>query len=71
MITEDGDTQDVLSLMADRPMRTLQLPYSATAWATLQATFPLSEAEWDRMLAVLTAMKSALVVQDAGDDDDN
>ncbi len=67
MITEDSDAQDVLSLiavMADRPMRTLQLPYSATEWATLQAAFPLSEAEWDRMLAILNAMKPALVAQD-------
>lgn len=45
----------------DPRMRAVQLPYSITEWATLQAAFPLSEDAWDQMLAVLNAMKPALV----------
>jgi hypothetical protein len=40
--------------------RAVQLPYSPTGWAALEASFPLSGDEWDQMLAVLTAMKPAL-----------
>jgi hypothetical protein len=45
--------------------RQVQLPYSATDWAVLQASFPLKGDEWDQMIAVLTAMKPALT--DPGD----
>lgn len=41
--------------------RAVALPLSANEWATLQAAFPLSETAWDQMLAVLNAMKPALV----------
>jgi hypothetical protein len=41
-------------------MRGVQLPLSATKWATLQAPFPLSEAAWKQMMDVLNAMKPAL-----------
>ena len=44
--------------------RQVQLPYSATGWAVLQAQFPLSGNEWEQMLAVLTAMKPALTKPD-------
>lgn len=47
-----------------RKLRSIQLPYSATAWATLQATFPLNDREWQQMLAVLQAMKPALTAAD-------
>lgn len=42
--------------------RVVALPLSPTEWATLHATFPLSEALWNQMLTVLNAMKPALVV---------
>ncbi len=42
-------------------LRTVTLPLSATEWAALQAAFPLSETAWDQMIAVLAAMKPALV----------
>ncbi len=45
---------------ADRTMRVVQLPLSASKWATLQAPFPISEEAWKRMLSVLDAMKPAL-----------
>ena len=45
--------------------RTIQLPLSISEWATLEAGFPLSETKWNQMLAVLTAMKPALVQADA------
>jgi hypothetical protein len=45
----------------DATQRTVALPLSVTEWATLQAAFPLSEDAWNQMIAVLTAMKPALV----------
>ena len=38
----------------------VQLPLSASAWATLEAPFPLDEAAWDQMISVLQAMKPGL-----------
>lgn len=42
-------------------MKDIQLPYSSDAWATLTAPFPLDQAAWDQMIAVLQAMKPGLV----------
>jgi hypothetical protein len=47
-------------LSGSRKLRSIQLPYSGTGWATLQATFPLADDEWEQMLTVLQAMKPAL-----------
>lgn len=44
-------------------VRSVQVPLSASAWATLQAPFPLTEDAWDQMLAVLQAMKPGLVAK--------
>jgi hypothetical protein len=44
--------------------RVVQLPYSATDWAVLQAPFPVTGDEWDQMIAVLQAMKPGLVKRD-------
>lgn len=41
--------------------RTIQIPLSLTDWASLEAAFPLSEENWQQMIAVLNAMKPALV----------
>jgi hypothetical protein len=41
--------------------RAIAIPLSQTQWASLQAPFPLTEALWNQMLAVLNAMKPALV----------
>jgi hypothetical protein len=57
-------TEHPLSNTRQRSNRQIQLPYSPTAWAVLQASFPLTDDEWDQMLAVLTAMRPALVKQD-------
>ena len=46
---------------SDPRQKSVQLPLSVSEWATLQAAFPLSEAAWKQMMAVLTAMKPALV----------
>ncbi len=46
---------------ADRSV--VQIPYSHDEWATLQAGFPLTEAQWDAMIAMLTAMKPGLVAR--------
>ena len=43
------------------PMRSVQLPLSATEWATLSAHFPLTDDGWNQMIVVLNAMKPALV----------
>jgi len=48
------------SQLTSAHLRSIQLPYSHTEWATLQAAFPLDEAAWDRMMVVLDAMKPVL-----------
>jgi len=53
------DQQDPKGGSGSRARRVM-LPYSATSWAALEASFPLTGQEWDQMLAVLTAMKPAL-----------
>jgi hypothetical protein len=50
-----------LPLPTDARQRSVQIPLSVNDWATLQAAFPLSEAAWEQMIAVLNAMKPALV----------
>ena len=42
-------------------LRSVQLPLSATEWATLSAKFPLTDDGWDQMMVTLNAMKPALV----------
>lgn len=41
--------------------RAVALPLAVGEWATLHAAFPLTETAWTQMMAVLTAMKPALV----------
>jgi hypothetical protein len=52
--------------------RAVQLPISANRWAILQAPFPMSESAWEQMMAVLEAMKPALVKDEEvqGNDED-
>lgn len=45
----------------DPLQKSIQLPLSVSEWATLYAPFPLTESAWGQMLAVLNAMKPALV----------
>ena len=44
-----------------RTERTVHVTYSPTEWALLQARFPMTEEDWDAMIAVLGAMKRGLV----------
>lgn len=44
--------------------RTVQVTYSPSAWALVQAPFPLSESDWDAMMRVLDGMKPGLVQPD-------
>lgn len=46
-----------------RQQRTVQITYSPTEWALLEAAFPMSEDDWDAMIAVLSAMKRGLVAE--------
>ena len=41
--------------------RMLPIPLTGGTWASLEARFPLSAADWDRMLALLDVMKPGLV----------
>ena len=57
---------------ASAQTRTLQLPLTGDSWAAIQIPHPMSEPEWDQMMAVLTAMKPGIVSQgrrDAGASD--
>jgi hypothetical protein len=49
-----------------RASRIIQLPISPSEWAALQAPFPLTEGQWKQMLAVLEAMKPALIRTENG-----
>lgn len=49
--------------------RAVQLPLSPSSWATLSAPFPVSEAAWTQMIAILNAMKPALVQMGSGTDE--
>jgi len=42
-------------------IKDIQLPLSTNSWATLSAEFPLTQSGWTQLLAVLNAMKPALV----------
>ena len=44
--------------------RTVQITYSPSAWALIQAPFPLSEADWEAMIDTLNGMKRGLVQPD-------
>ena len=44
--------------------KVIQLPIAPEEWAALQAPFPLTEEKWTQMLAVLEAMKPALVTEE-------
>jgi hypothetical protein len=50
-------------------LHSVNIPYSPGKWASLNADFPLSEREWNAMMAMLAAMKPGLVAddQDPGD----
>ncbi len=41
--------------------RVLNLPLSGGTWAALQIPYPMSQEDWDQMLAVLEAMKRGIV----------
>ena len=60
--TEQVVTHDRL-VLSSQPglMRDIQLPLSSDSWATLSAHFPLTQDSWDQMIAVLQAMKPALI----------
>lgn len=46
----------------ERPStRVVTLPLSGDAWAALQVPVPMSEEDWEQMLAVLSAMKRGIV----------
>jgi hypothetical protein len=60
-MSDPGRTTD------DRPMRIMALPLSPHAWATLTVALPLTEEEWDRLMAVLAAMRPGLVLATEGE----
>lgn len=52
-------------LLPERVKRTIQVPYSPTGWALVEAHFPMGERDWEQMLTVLQAMKPGLVSDDS------
>jgi hypothetical protein len=71
----DAEAQIVTPAAIERPpggsetpktpeQRTVQVTYSPTAWALVQAPFPLSNADWEAMMRVLEGMKPGLVQLD-------
>lgn len=49
-------------------LREIQIPFSLNNWATLKASFPLTNEEWNQMITVLEAMKPALIEEDENDE---
>ncbi len=47
--------------VAERPKQTVQVTYSPDEWALIEARFPMSEKDWEAMIALLQAMKVGLV----------
>jgi len=43
-------------------VKQIQIPYTLNNWAKLEAGFPMSEDDWNQMMAVLIAMKPGLVL---------
>ena len=58
---QENDNKKIKQWPAE--MKDIQLPYSNNAWATLRAPFPLNQAEWDQLIAVLQIMKLGLVAE--------
>jgi hypothetical protein len=56
-----SSTNPVAPPPSDPQQRSISIPLSVSEWATLQAPFPLTESAWKQMIAVLMAMKPALV----------
>jgi hypothetical protein len=63
-----SDLVDRMDSFAQRPpqtrtgqVREVPIPIQGTAWPALKAAFPMTEAAWTQMLAVLNAMKPGLV----------
>lgn len=50
--------------MTANRQRPIMIPLTADAWATLWASWPLTEAGWGRMMALMEAMKPGLVESD-------
>jgi hypothetical protein len=51
-------------LVAPQPQRvSVPLPVAPSEYVFIQGVFPLTEAKWDQMQAVLEAMKPALVLE--------
>lgn len=63
--SEDRSRGNVPSMQPGAGQRAISIPLSVSEWATLQAAFPISETAWAQMIAVLQAMKPALVVTKA------
>lgn len=63
----DGSSGQVqpLSPLANSKMQNMTLPVAPGENAVLQAAFPLTEAKWNQLMGVLTAMKPALVAEPA------
>lgn len=47
--------------LANRPEMTWQIPYAADRIAQIRMPYPLEQSEWDRLMAVLDAMKEGLI----------
>lgn len=52
---------------SDSAMQTMPVPVAPGKWASLNAPFPLTEAEWQQMLTALGALKPGLVVAPSED----
>jgi len=62
--TIDRDEKPPVDHRQQHQPRTIQVPYSPSEWALVQAPFPMTESAWTQMLAVLAAMKPGLVQDD-------
>jgi len=53
-----------------RELRVLTIPLCGNEWAAIRVPFPMTEAQWDQMLALLTLMKKGIVAEDVAATED-
>lgn len=60
---------EIISARVERQSSQYVIPLPAATWTPVMITgpFPLSDAEWDHLMAVLDVMKPGLVKEDAPD----
>lgn len=55
------DRTETEAVLSRRPARTITLPMTPYSWAVLQYPDPMTDEEWDRLMALLAVFRPGLV----------